>query len=247
MPAMRCLAVIDPDLISLWITIKLAVITSLSLILVGTPLAWWLSRSSGWLGHLVAPLIALPIVLPPTVLGFYLLVAFSPAHLPGAFYAEVTGTTLAFSFPGLVVGSLLYSLPFYVQPLQLSFDAIREELLDAAATLGAGPLDRFFSIVLPLSRRGFGTAICLAFAHTVGEFGIVLMIGGNLPEETRVLSIALFDRVESLEYQRAHLLAAGLLGFSFISLALLYYFNRAVSPRRVARQQAASNRDGPSA
>ncbi len=224
---------IDPDLISLWITIKLAALTTLSLILVGTPLAWWLSRSSGLMRHLIEPLIALPIVLPPTVVGFYLLIVFSPAHFPGAFYAEVTGTTLAFSFPGLVIGSFIYSLPFYVQPLQLSFDALREELIEAAATLGAGPLDRFFSIILPLSRRGFVTAICLAFAHTVGEFGIVLMIGGNLPDETRVLSIALFDQVESLEYQRAHILAAGLLIFSFITLAILYRFNRTERPRWV--------------
>ncbi len=218
---------INLDLISLWITVKLAVITTLTLILIGTPLAWWLSRSSGLARHLIEPVIALPIVLPPTVVGFYLLLAFSPAHFPGALYSELTGSTLAFSFTGLVIGSCIYSLPFYVQPLQVSFEALREELLEAAATLGAGPLDRFVSIILPLSRRGFITAICLAFAHTVGEFGIVLMIGGNLPNETRVLSIALFDHVESLEYQQAHILAAGLLIFSFITLAILYRFNRA--------------------
>ncbi|MBL6689869.1 MAG: molybdate ABC transporter permease subunit [Pseudomonadales bacterium] len=216
----------DPDILSLWITLKLATITTLCLITLGTPLAWWLSRSSSFLRHLVEPLVALPIVLPPTVVGFYLLIAFSPDSLPGALWQSATGTTLAFSFPGLVVGSIIYSLPFYVQPLQIAFSSLQRELMEAAATLGAGPWDRFFNLAVPLCRRGFIIAICLSFAHTVGEFGIVLMIGGNIPDETRVLSIALFDHVEALDYGRAHLLAGGLLVFSFTLLLALYSVDR---------------------
>lgn len=216
----------DPDLLSLWITIKLAGITTLCLILIGTPLAWWLSRSKSMLRNLVEPLVALPIVLPPTVVGFYLLIAFSPNSLPGELWQSATGSTLAFSFAGLVVGSIIYSLPFYVQPLQIAFSSLQKELMEAASTLGAGPWDRFFNLAVPLSRRGFVIAICLAFAHTVGEFGIVLMIGGNIPDETRVLSIALFDHVEALDYDRAHLLAGGLLAFSFILLLILYAVDR---------------------
>ena len=225
----------DSDLISLWLTLKLAGATTLVLIVLGTPLAWWLSQRShsserGWLRNtlqnIVEPLVALPIVLPPTVVGFYLLLAFSPNNLPGELWQSATGTTLAFSFYGLVVGSAIYSLPFYVQPLQVAFSALQRELIEAAATLGASPLDRFFSLIVPLCRRGFIIAICLSFAHTVGEFGIVLMIGGNLPDETRVLSIALFDHVESLDYGKAHVLAGGLLGFSFVTLFLLYAVDR---------------------
>lgn len=216
----------DPDLISLWITAKLALVTTLALTIIGTPLAWWMARTRSMARTLLEPVIALPIVLPPTVLGFYLLIAFSPDNPFGSAYTAITGATLAFSFTGLVVGSVIYSLPFYVQPLQVAFEAIDENLTHAAATLGAGPLDRFWTVVAPLSRRGFVTALCLAFAHTIGEFGVVLMIGGNLPEETRVLSIALFDHVESLDYGRAHALAAGLLIFSFALLALLYGLNR---------------------
>jgi len=216
----------DQDLISLFITIRLATTTTIFLILFGTPLAWWLSQSRGWLRTLIEPMVALPIVLPPTVVGFYLLIAFSPHSLPGELWQSATGTTLAFSFSGLVVGSVIYSLPFYVQPLQVAFSALQRELIEAAATLGASPLDRFISLVVPLCRRGFFIAICLSFAHTVGEFGIVLMIGGNLPEETRVLSIALFDHVESLDYGRAHLLSLGLIVFSFVLLLVLYSVDR---------------------
>ena len=216
----------DPDLISLWITLKLAFITTVFLILLGTPLAWWLSRSKGIVRNLLEPLVALPIVLPPTVVGFYLLIVFSPDSLPGGLWQSATGSTLAFSFSGLVVGSVIYSLPFYVQPLQVAFSSLQKELMEAAATLGSGPWDRFFNLAVPLSRRGFVIAICLAFAHTIGEFGIVLMIGGNIPDETRVLSIALFDHVEALDYDRAHLLAAGLMVFSFILLLALYSVDR---------------------
>ncbi len=216
----------DPDLISLWITLKLALVTTVILVIFGTPLAWWLARSKGWLRNLIEPLVALPIVLPPTVVGFYLLIVFSPDSLPGGIWQTLTGTTLAFSFSGLVVGSVIYSLPFYVQPLQVAFSSLQRELLEAGATLGAGPLDRFFTLVAPLCRRGFIIGTCLGFAHTIGEFGIVLMIGGNLPEETRVLSIALFDHVEALDYDRAHMLAAGMLGFSFLVLLTLYAADR---------------------
>ncbi len=217
---------IDPDLISVGITLKLATITTLVLFVLATPLTWWIARTTHISRYLLEPIVALPIVLPPTVLGFYLLLLFSPNNEFGQLWATIFGRPLAFSFEALVIGSVIYSLPFYVQPLQVAFENVRQELLDAAATLGAGPIDRFITIVCPLSRRGFIVAATLAFAHTVGEFGIVLMIGGNIPDETRVLSIALFDHVETLQYQRAHLLAAGLLTFSFITLFLVYFSNR---------------------
>lgn len=217
---------LDPDLISLIITLKLAAVTTFILFLVGTPLAWWLARTRHIAGYLIEPLVALPIVLPPTVLGFYLLILFSPNSKFGMLWTSITGNTLAFTFEGLVIGSVIYSLPFYVQPLQVAFENVKQELLDAAATLGAGPYDRFFNVVMPLCRRGFVVAGTLAFAHTVGEFGIVLMIGGNIPGETRVLSIALFDHVETLRYGRAHLMAAGLLVFSFVLLLVVYTLNR---------------------
>lgn len=217
---------IDPDLISLAITLKLATVTTLILVLVGTPLAWWLARTNHVAAFILEPIVALPIVLPPTVVGFYLLILFSPESAFGELWISLTGHSLAFTFEGLVFGSIIYSLPFYVQPLQVAFENVRQDLLDAAATLGAGPLDRFINIVAPLCRTGFVVAATLAFAHTVGEFGIVLMIGGNIPDETRVLSIALFDHVETLQYQRAHLMAAGLLVFSFFLLLVVYTLNR---------------------
>ncbi|MCH8256781.1 MAG: molybdate ABC transporter permease subunit [Proteobacteria bacterium] len=228
--------VIDPDLVSLTITLKLAGVTTFILFLVGTPLAWWLARTRHIAGFFIEPLVALPIVLPPTVLGFYLLILFSPNSGFGKAWTSITGNTLAFTFEGLVIGSVIYSLPFYVQPLQVAFESVKQDLLDAAATLGAGPYDRFFNIVVPLCRRGFVVAGTLAFAHTVGEFGIVLMIGGNIPGETRVLSIALFDHVETLQYGRAHLMAAGLLVFSFVLLLAVYTLNRGRpgQPRRLS-------------
>lgn len=216
----------DPDLISLLITLRLATVTTLCLVLIGTPLAWWLTQSNHFFKNFIEPIVALPVVLPPTVVGFYLLIVFSPDSLPGEIWQSVTGTSLAFSFSGLVIGSIIYSLPFYVQPLQVAFSSLRHELLEAAATLGAGPIDRFFYLIVPLCRRGFIIAICLSFAHTFGEFGIVLMIGGNLPDETRVLSIALFDHVEALDYERAHQIAAGLLIFAFLLLFALYSVDR---------------------
>jgi molybdate transport system permease protein len=208
--------------LSLW----LATVTTVILLALGTPLAWWLSTTRRpWRGPVEA-LVALPLVLPPTVLGFYLLIALGARGWPGKWWLQVTGDTLAFSFFGLVIGSVLYSLPFVVQPLQTAFEALPRAPLEAAATLGAGRLDRFFSVILPLSRRGFLTAAILGFAHTVGEFGVVLMIGGNIPGRTRVVSIAVYDHVESLNYSAAHRLSVVLLLFSFFVLLGVSWLNR---------------------
>ncbi len=211
---------------ALWLTFQLAASTTLILVLLGTPVAWWLARTKSRLRAIVEPVIALPIVLPPTVMGFYLLIAFAPDGPVGSAWETLTGSPLAFTFEALLIGSVLYSAPFYVQPLQVAFENLSEQLLGAAATLGASSIDRFFSVVVPMSRSGFVIASCLAFAHTVGEFGIVLMIGGSIPGETKLLSIALFEEVETLNYDRAHLLAAGLLAFSFVLLFLVYRLNR---------------------
>jgi len=208
------------------LTAELAFVSTLVLLIVGTPLAWWLARSRTRRRTLVEALIALPLVLPPTVLGFYLLVLLGPRGAVGGVLESLGGPRLVFSFPGLVVGSVLYSLPFVVQPLQNAFGAIGERPLEVAATLRAGPFDRFVSVVIPLARPGFLTATVLGFAHTVGEFGIVLMIGGGVPGRTRVLSIAIYDHVERLEYGAAHVLAAGMLVFSFVVLLVVYTLNR---------------------
>ncbi|MFP6807038.1 MAG: molybdate ABC transporter permease subunit [Pseudomonadales bacterium] len=229
---------IDPDLVSLIITLKLAGTTTVILMLLGTPLAWWLARTKNAVSYIVEPIVALPIVLPPTVLGFYLLIFLSPNSFIGGAWISLTGHPLVFTFEGLVIGSIIYSLPFYVQPLQLVFENVSQDILDAAATLGAGPVDRFFNIIIPLCRTGFIVAATLAFAHTVGEFGIVLMIGGNIPDETRVLSIALYDHVETLQYQKAHYLAAGLLAFSFLLLLVVYTLNRRWKKQLVDRMSA---------
>ena len=210
------------ELDAIYLTIALATITTVLLLLLGTPLAWWLARRRGTVPALVESLVALPLILPPTVMGFYLLLMFAPDTAVGRLWQQLTGTQLAFSFSALVIGSVAYSLPFVVQPLQSAFQRIPEGLLQAAATLGAGPLDQFRSVVLPLARRSFLTAASLGFAHTVGEFGVVLMIGGNIPGETRVVSIALYDLVESLRFDEAHRLAAGLVLFSLVLLFLLY-------------------------
>ena len=214
-----------PDITALSITLQLALTSTLLLILLGTPIAWWLARSTSVLKTLIEPIIALPIVLPPTVLGFYLLLAFAPDGIIGYWWLLATDKGLAFTFSALVIGSIIYSLPFYVQPLQVAFETIEQSLLDAAATLGATPLDRFRSVVVPLSSRGFITAICLAFAHTIGEFGIVLMIGGNIPGETQVVSIAIYEHVEALAYSQAHTLSFALLLLSFVLLAIVYRSN----------------------
>ena len=197
------------------LTLSLAAVSTLLLMLLATPLAWWLGRGESLARDAVATLVALPLVLPPTVLGFYLLIALGPGGL-GGLAEPLTGLpSLAFSFEGLVVGSMIYSLPFVVQPLRNAFAAFGTRPLEVAATLRAGPWDRFFSVAVPLARQGFLTAAILGFAHTVGEFGVVLMIGGNIPGETRTVSIAVFDYVETLEWGKAHALSLGLVVFSF--------------------------------
>ena len=212
--------------IAIVLTAKLAGVTTLVLLVMGTPLAWWLARSKRWYKPFVEAVTALPLVLPPTVLGFYLLILFSPDSALGGAWADLTGSTLTFSFMGLVFASALYSLPFMVQPLQTAFEAVDEELLHAAASLGAAPLDAFMTVACPLALRGFLSACILTFAHTVGEFGVVLMVGGSLPGETRVISIVLYEYVETLRFDEAHDLALLLVVFSFVVLSTVYMLNR---------------------
>ena len=210
------------DWSAVWLTFQLATVSTVILLLVGTPIAWWLARTrSKWKG-VVGAVVALPLVLPPTVIGFYLLVAMGPHGPVGQLTQSLGLGTLPFSFAGLLVGSLIYSLPFVVQPIQNAFEAIGRRPLEVAATLRAGPWDSFFNVALPLARPGFVTATILGFAHTVGEFGVVLMIGGNIPDKTRVVSVAIYDHVEALEYAQAHWLSAGMLAFSFVVLLALY-------------------------
>ena len=216
----------NAELDAIYLTVALATSTTVILLILGTPLAWWLSRRQGTLSALVQAVVAMPLILPPTVLGFYLLLLFAPGSGLGQLWQQLTGAPLAFSFSALVIGSVVYSLPFVVQPLQAAFQRIPGGLLQAAATLGATPLDQFRTVVLPLSRRSFIAAASLGFAHTVGEFGVVLMIGGNIPGETQVLSIALYDNVESLQFDQAHRLAAGLVLFSLVLLFALYRSQR---------------------
>jgi len=217
------------DLTALWITLKLAALTTIILLVIGTPLAWWLSRSRTRFKSIIEAIVALPLVLPPTVLGFYLLILLGANGPIGQLMQAIGAQPLAFTFAGLVIGSVFYSLPFVVQPLQTAFTAIGQRPLEVAATLRASPIDRFFSVVVPMARPGFLTACVLGFAHTVGEFGVVLMIGGNIPGETQVLSIAIYDHVEALEYTQAHWLAGGLLLMSFLMLLAVYGFNRRFS------------------
>jgi molybdate transport system permease protein len=216
----------DTDFSAIWLTLKLASVTTLLLLLFGTPIAWWLARTGSRLKGVVGAIVALPLVLPPTVLGFYLLVALGPNGPLGRLTQAMGLGVLPFTFAGLVVASVIYSLPFVVQPLQNAFSAIGERPLEAAATLRAGPWDTFWSVVVPLARPGFISAAILGFAHTVGEFGVVLMIGGNIPDKTRVVSVQIYDHVEALEYANAHWLAGGMVVFSFVVLFLLYTFNR---------------------
>ena len=207
------------------LTLKLAGLTTVILLLLGTPLAWWLARTrSAWKG-VVGAVVALPLVLPPTVIGFYLLVTLGPNGPVGQLTQALGLGLLPFTFAGMVVGSVLYSLPFVVQPLQNAFETIGDQPLEAAATLRASPLDTFFSVVLPLARPGYLTATVMGFAHTVGEFGVVLMMGGNIPGQTRVVSVQIYDYVEALEYVHAHWLAGGLVVFSFAALLALYALN----------------------
>ena len=215
------------DLTAIWLTVKLAGLTTLILLLIGPPIAWWRARTrSGWKGPSGA-VVALPIVLPPAVLGFYLLVLMGPEGPVGAMTQSLGLGLLPFTFTGLVVASVIYSMPFVVQPLQNAFEAIGERPLEVAATLGAKPLDAFFTVAVPLAKPGFLTAAILGFAHTVGEFGVVLMIGGNIPGKTQVVSMAIYNHVEAMEYGNAHVLSGILLAFSFIVLLALYTLNPA--------------------
>ncbi len=215
-----------PDLGPLWLTLQLAAFTTLILLLVGTPIAWWLSQTRSRLRSAVEAITALPLVLPPTVLGFYLLVALSPKSPLGGLWVSLTDDTLTFSFTGLVVASVFYSLPFMVQPLQAAFEAVGRGPLEAAATLRASPIDVFFSVAAPMAMRGYLTATVLTFAHTVGEFGVVLMVGGNIPGQTKVISIAIYEHVETINYAAAHILSGVLLVFSFLVLLFVYAINR---------------------
>lgn len=210
------------DLAAIWLTIKLATVVTALLLVLGTPLAWWLARTRARLKNVVAAIVSLPLVLPPTVLGFYLLLAMGPEGPLGRLSSALGLGTLAFTFPGLVIASVLYSMPFVVQPLHNAFEAIGERPLEVAATLRAGPWDTFWSVVVPLARPGFVTGAILGFAHTIGEFGVVLMIGGNIPDKTRVVSVQIYDHVETMEYAQAHWLAGGMLVFSFVVLLTLY-------------------------
>ena len=220
------------DISALLVTIKLASVTTAILILIGTPIAWWLSQTRFKFKAVIEAIIALPLILPPTVLGFYLLMTLGTNGPLGNLLESLGGSSIAFTFTGLVVGSVIYSLPFVVQPLQNAFSSVGKQAMEVAATLGASKLDRSFTVAVPLARSGFITATVLGFAHTVGEFGVVLMIGGNIPGETGVLSIAIYDHVESMEYAQAHLLAGGLLVLSFIMLLIVYVFNRHFSIMR---------------
>ena len=211
---------------AIWVTLKLATITTVMLLLLSIPLAWWLATMQSRARPVLEAIIGLPMVLPPTVLGFYLLLLFSPNYPPGQTWLSLTGSNLAFSFSGLVIASVIYSMPFVVQPLQRAFEQLDKGLLEAAAMMGAGALDRFINIVLPCSRRALVLAACMGFAHTIGEFGVVLMIGGNIPGETQVLSIALFDAVESQSFDMAHQIAGGLLLFAMVLLVFLYSLDR---------------------
>ncbi len=212
----------ESDLVAIWLTLRLAGTVTVVLLLLGTPLAWWLARTHSWLKGPVAALVAMPLVLPPTVIGFYLLIAMGPNGPVGALTQSLGMGTLPFTFWGLVIGSVFYSLPFVVQPIQNAFESIDERVLEAATTLRAGPWDRFWSIAFPLARPGFLTASVLGFAHTVGEFGVVLMIGGNIPGQTRVVSVQIYDHVETLNYAGAHTLALIMVVFSFLVLLLVY-------------------------
>lgn len=218
------------DWSTIWLTLKLASIVTVLLLLLGTPVAWWLAQTRSRFKGVVGAVVALPLVLPPSVLGFYLLVTMGPNGPIGHLTQAAGIGVLPFTFAGLVVGSVIYSMPFVVQPLQNAFEAIGRRPLEVAATLRAGPLDTFFSVVLPLSKPGFITAATLGFAHTIGEFGVVLMMGGNIPGKTRVVSVQIYDHVEAIEYAQAHWLAGGMLVFSFVALLLLYTCNPTRKP-----------------
>ncbi len=216
---------------TIWLTTKLAAVTTVLLLLFGTPVAWWLARSKAWWKEVIGAVLSLPLVLPPTVLGFYLLIALAPDSPIGQLIQAVFGTTLPFTFEGLVVGSCIYSLPFVVQPVRNAFEAMGDRPMEVAATLRASPANAFFTVALPLARPGLITGAVLGFAHTVGEFGVVLMIGGNIPGETRVLSIAIYDHVEALEWGQAHLLSGGMIVFAFIVILIMMMADRQMRRR----------------
>jgi molybdate transport system permease protein len=209
-----------------WLSLQLATVTVVVLLVIATPLAWWLAFTRSRVRTIVESVVAMPLVLPPTVLGFYLLILLGPAGIIGRPWLELTDSTLTFSFAGLVVASVIYSFPFAVQPLQGAFESVGRSPLEAAATLGASPLDAFLRVASPLAIRGYVSAAVLSFAHTLGEFGVVLMVGGNIPGSTKVISIAIYEHVETIEYAQAHVLAAGLLVFSFVVLFSVYTLNR---------------------
>lgn len=211
-----------------WLSIQLASVTVLVLLIIATPLAWWLAFTRSRARTPVEALVALPLVLPPTVLGFYLLILLGPAGWIGSLWVELTEESLTFSFTGLVIASVIYSLPFAVQPLQGTFEAVGRGPLEAAATLGATPWQSFVRVASPLALRGYVSAIVLGFAHTIGEFGVVLMVGGNIPGSTKVVSIAVYEHVETIDYAQAHALSAGLLAFSFVVLLAVYIINRRI-------------------
>ena len=215
----------------LWLSAQLAFVTMLLLLAIGTPVAWWLAQTRSRWKPAVQAVGAMPIVLPPTVLGFYLLILLGPEGAIGRWWVELTGSTLTFSFSGLVIASCIYSLPFAVQPMQNAFEALPRQALERAWTLGASPLDAFFTIAVPLSLRGFVSGMVLSFAHTLGEFGVVLMVGGNIPGETRVIAIAIYDHVETLNYSAAHSMSVLLLAFAFLVLLAMYAINRRWSTR----------------
>ena len=217
-------SLIDPQ--PVWLSLQLAGVTVLILLVLATPVAWWLAHTRCRFRVVVEAVVALPLVLPPTVLGFYMLILLGPHGWVGGPVQTLTGSSLSFSFAGLVFASCVYSLPFVVQPLHSAFESVGKIPLETAQSLGASRLDAFFSVISPLARRGYLTAIVLGFAHTLGEFGVVLMVGGNIPGKTKVISIEIYDRVEVLEYAQAHILSAGLLLFSFLVLVMVYSINR---------------------
>ena len=219
------------ELGSVAVTLKLACASTAVLLAISTPLAWWLATTNARIKPVIEALTALPLVLPPTVFGFYLLILFNPDSPVGAFWLRVSGDTLAFSFAGILVATVLHSLPFVVQPLQNSFESVGKGAMEAAGTLGARPFDAFFSVAAPMAKRGFLTAAVLGFAHSVGEFGVILMVGGNIPDRTRVISIDIYTSVETLDYSRAHILSLGTLIFAFAALLALYLINFGRSER----------------
>ncbi len=223
----------DLELGPVWLSIQLASITAAVLLCIATPLAWWLAHTRAHWRSACEAVVAMPLVLPPTVLGFYLLILLGPAGPIGSFWLTLTDSSLTFSFTGLVIASVIYSFPFAVQPLQTAFEAIGRRPLEAAATLGAAPWQSFLHVVVPLGLRGFVSALVLSFAHTLGEFGVVLMVGGNIPGETKVISIAVYEHVETVDYAQAHALSAGLLVFSFVVLLAVFLLNNRNPMRRV--------------